>query len=120
MQNFNIKLTMCSTQGTAIMTTDEYAEYLEAGALAQTDFFFYCTLTPKKKKKKIRSCMGSVQFKVYVSTSNTKDLIQFVAINASSLLKSTLKCELIEPHNTLKKPFYYQNSQAAKEGWFGV
>lgn len=49
--------------------------------------------------------MGSVQFKVYVSTSNTKDLIQFVAINTSSQLKSTLKCELIEPHNTLKKPF---------------
>lgn len=31
------------------MTTDEYAEYLEAGALAQTDFFSYCTLTQKNK-----------------------------------------------------------------------
>lgn len=90
---------MCSTQGTAIMTTDEYAEYLEAGALAQTDFFSYCTLNKKKNKSGVAWVPFNLRSMFLLPTQ--KILFNLSLINTFSLLKSTLKCEPTEPPKLL-------------------
>lgn len=73
-------------------------------------------------QKQIRSCLGPLNFKVYVSAYNTKSFptccnqhFQLVEINTW-----IIKSEQIEPHNTLKKLFTTKPKSSWEQGWFGA